>query len=646
MATRVISTRLAVDGEAEFKKQMSSVNGELRNLKTEMQLTDAQFKGQANTLDYLTQKDKLLRAEVEQQAEKVRALETALEDATRAYGEADSRTDKYQQQLNQAKTALTNLNREVEDNAKLLDEAKESTDKKAKSVDEYGKAVERAPKLGEAFKKYLEEVAIRAGAAFTVEGITKFISNVKNLPKEAVKAFANELANVASELYNVTVNAAAYADGILTDATNTGLSTEALQEYKYMAELTDVSYETITKSHAKLIKTMATAQKGTGDAAEAFKALGVEITNADGSLRNNQEVFADVIDALGTMDNSTQRDAYSMQIFGKSAQDLNSLIAAGSDGVAEFAKEAHNMGAVLDEETLAALGGVDDAVQRFSLAMDSVKNQIGAEFAPAVEDILGGVTAILSGNVDEGIDLIMSGIDKAEETLERLGPVAEKALQKFIDTVIEHLPEIIQTGVNLIGKLIVGLTGALPELVPAAIEAIFTLVETLLSPESLEAFKQAGVNLMTALWEGIKSIFSRIGSWLASGVKSLAKKVTGSARGEDDVDGSHAGGLSYVPYDGYRAELHEGETVLTAREASTLRSLLASPMGLRQSVSSSDIQQIVSEAVNAVAMLPTATGGQPLNITIKTRDGIEIARAFVPDIRTAMRESPEVLDDD
>lgn len=645
MATRVISTRLAVDGEAEFKKQMSSVNGELRNLKTEMQLTDAQFKGQANTLDYLTQKDKLLRAEVEQQAEKVRALETALEDATRAYGEADSRTDKYQQQLNQAKTALTNLNREVEDNAKLLDEAKESTDKKAKSVDEYGKAVERAPKLGEAFKKYLEEVAIRAGAAFTVEGITKFISNVKNLPKEAVKAFANELANVASELYNVTVNAAAYADGILTDATNTGLSTEALQEYKYMAELTDVSYETITKSHAKLIKTMATAQKGTGDAAEAFKALGVEITNADGSLRNNQEVFADVIDALGTMDNSTQRDAYSMQIFGKSAQDLNSLIAAGSDGVAEFAKEAHNMGAVLDEETLAALGGVDDAVQRFSLAMDSVKNQIGAEFAPAVEDILGGVTAILSGNVDEGIDLIMSGIDKAEETLERLGPVAEKALQKFIDTVIEHLPEIIQTGVNLIGKLIVGLTGALPELVPAAIEAIFTLVETLLSPESLEAFKQAGVNLMTALWEGIKSIFSRIGSWLASGVKSLAKKVTGSARGEDDVDGSHAGGLSYVPYDGYRAELHEGETVLTAREASTLRSLLASPMGLRQSVSSSDIQQIVSEAVNAVAMLPTATGGQPLNITIKTRDGIEIARAFVPDIRTAMRESPEVLDD-
>lgn len=641
MATRIISTRLAVDGEAEFKKQMTAVNGELRNLKTEMQLVDAEFKGQANSLDYLTKKDRILRDEMAQQEEKVRALEAALEDATKAYGEADSRTDKYRQQLNQAKAALTNLNREVEDNTKYMGEAEKSHKKTAKSIDEYGKAVETTPKLGAAFKEYLKEVAVRSGAAFTVEGIKKFVSSVKDLPVDVLKKFAGELSNVAQELYSVTTNAAAYADGILTDATNTGLSTEALQEYKYMAELTDVSYETITKSHAKLIKNMATAAKGTGDAAAAFKALGVSVTDSNGELRNNQEVFAEVIDALGTMDNATQRDAYSMQIFGKSAQDLNSLIAAGSDGVAAFAQEARDMGAVLDEDTLAALGGVDDAVQRFSLAIDSVKNQIGAEFAPAIEDILTGTTALISGNVDEGVDLIMSGLDKASETLDRLGPVAEAALEKFIDTVVDNLPEITETGAELIVKLVVGLTGALPKLVPAALEAIFTLIETLLSPDNLQAFKDAGVSLMTALWEGIKSIFSRIGTWISNGVKSLARSAASSAS-DSGADGSHAGGLSYVPYDGYRAILHEGETVLTAREASTLRSLLSSPMALRQSVSSNDIQQIVSEAVNAMAMLPTANGGESLHLTIQTRSGIEIARAFVPDIRKAMRESPEV----
>ena len=78
MATRVISTSIKLDGEAEFKKQLSGVNGELRNLKSEMQLTTAQFKGQANTVEALTAKDELLRREIAQQQEKVKALEQAV----------------------------------------------------------------------------------------------------------------------------------------------------------------------------------------------------------------------------------------------------------------------------------------------------------------------------------------------------------------------------------------------------------------------------------------------------------------------------------------------------------------------------------------------------------------------------------------
>ena len=99
MATRVISTSIKLDGEAEFKKQLSGVNGELRNLKSEMQLTTAQFKGQANTVEALTAKDELLRREIAQQQEKVKALEQAVQDSAEAYGDADSRTDKYARAL-------------------------------------------------------------------------------------------------------------------------------------------------------------------------------------------------------------------------------------------------------------------------------------------------------------------------------------------------------------------------------------------------------------------------------------------------------------------------------------------------------------------------------------------------------------------
>ena len=140
----MISTSIKLDGEQEFKKQLSNVNGELRNLKSDMQLVTAQFEGQANSLEALTAKDELLRKEIEQQEEKVRALTNAYQDSLDVYGEVDSRTDKYRQSLNRAKTELLNMQRELQDNSRYMDEARRSADKTASSIDEFGDAVRKA----------------------------------------------------------------------------------------------------------------------------------------------------------------------------------------------------------------------------------------------------------------------------------------------------------------------------------------------------------------------------------------------------------------------------------------------------------------------------------------------------------------------
>ena len=144
MATRVISTSIKLDGEAEFKKQLSSANGELRNLKSEMALVTAQFDGQANSMEALTAKEDILKREIEQQTEKVKALESALQDATEAYGDNDKRTDKYRQSLNRAKVELIDLERELQDNTKYLDEARSNFNKTANSIDGFGNAVKDA----------------------------------------------------------------------------------------------------------------------------------------------------------------------------------------------------------------------------------------------------------------------------------------------------------------------------------------------------------------------------------------------------------------------------------------------------------------------------------------------------------------------
>lgn len=141
MATRVISTSIKLDGEKEFKRQLSDVNSNLKNMDTEMKLVTEQFKGQANSADALRAKYKVLSGQIDQQEEKVKALERALEDAADAYGENDKRVDGYQQSLNRAQTELIQMQRELRDTNKYLKEAEDSADGAAKSIDGFGNAV-------------------------------------------------------------------------------------------------------------------------------------------------------------------------------------------------------------------------------------------------------------------------------------------------------------------------------------------------------------------------------------------------------------------------------------------------------------------------------------------------------------------------
>ena len=179
----------------------------------------------------------------------------------------------------------------------------------------------------------------------------------------------------------------AYADNVMQLSTQYGLATDKIQEFQYMSELTDTSLETITGSMTKLTKNMQTATKGTGDAYARFEKLGISVTDTEGNLRSTDEVFAEAISRLGNVENATERDALAMNIFGKSAMDLNPLIAVGREGLADYRAEAHEMGYVLDSETLESLGAVDDAMQRATKRIDAVKNQIGRYLAPIVADI-------------------------------------------------------------------------------------------------------------------------------------------------------------------------------------------------------------------------------------------------------------------
>lgn len=207
------------------------------------------------------------------------------------------------------------------------------------------------------------------------------------------------------------------ADDLMSQSSITGLSTDALQEYAYMAELVDTDVSTITGSLTKLTRNMDSATKGTGNAYEAFKTLGVDIYNADGSLRDANDVFTEAIGKLGEVENQTERDAIAMNLFGKSGQELNPIIDAGSEALEEYRKQAHETGYVLSGETLEGLGSIDDSIQLLKNTMDTAKKQVATALMPVVAKITEAFMKWASSvdwvKVGETIGTVLDKIGKA-----------------------------------------------------------------------------------------------------------------------------------------------------------------------------------------------------------------------------------------
>ena len=374
-------------------------------------------------------------------------------------------------------------------------------------------------------------------------------------------AMAAGVAAGTGALVSFTSSGAAYADEVLTMSTNTHIATDELQAYMYAAELVDVSTETMTSSMARNIRSMNSAAEGTGAAAEAYEALGVSVTDADGNLRDSQEVYWELIDALGTVEDSTERDALSMQIFGRSAQDLNSLIAVGSEGMAEYAAQAEEAGAILSEDTLQQFGEFDDVMQRVGSGVDAAKNALGTVLLPVLTELGTEGTGLL-GEFTTGILAANGDMDMIAQTIEGLLPQVAGLINEFLPTIIslggsvistlitvilsnlglilstagellmtlctgilQQIPSLIPVAIDLVMELVnfilnnlgmildaaiqiilavvQGITNALPELIPAAVDAVIEICMALTNPDTLSLLVSASLQLMLALAGGL-----------------------------------------------------------------------------------------------------------------------------------------------
>lgn len=371
MATRTAGLKVVLDGEKEYKQAINDLNKGNQVLASEMRKLKEEYKGNEDSVEALTKKGDLLQRQLQQQEDKVATLRGALERAAKEYGEADKRTQEWQIQLNNAEREQIRLQRELEETNKDIDSQGDAFEEEGKKIGGLGDQIDGiAGKLGIHLPDSAK-TALNNMDGFSV-GTVAAMGAVAAGVAVAVKAF--------NALNDITKEAAARVDELNTRSAKTGLSTQLLQGLDYAQKFID--FEGLDQSISKITVSMDKARDGAEKQAQAFETLGVSVTDADGNLRDSYDVFLETIDALGGIENAAERDAVANDLFGKSFADMKPLVDAGSEALQGYIDEANDLGVVMDEEQIAKLQEVNDAVDRNNARWEALKNEIAAEWAP------------------------------------------------------------------------------------------------------------------------------------------------------------------------------------------------------------------------------------------------------------------------
>lgn len=563
MANREIKTKVAIDGEKEYKESLKNINSALGTLKSELKLVESQYAGQANSYAALSAKGDVLSRMYDKQKEKVKAAAEQLEKAKKAqsdyaekvssaqseisrceaalaalgdetgdtteeqakltaelekakgvssaakkgYESTTRSVNSYQTQVNNAETELNKLGSELDKNASYMDEAAKSSDGCAESIDEYGKEVKKAGEDSEEAGKKFDKVKTAATALGTAAAAATaaLAAAAIKLGKEVISAYADyeQLVGGVETLFKDS-------SGKVMEYATDAYKTAGLSANEYM--------ETVTGFSASLISSLG------GDTEKAAEYANMAITD-----------MSDNANKMGS-DMASIQNAYSG--FAKQNYTMLDNLKLGYGGTKE------EMQRLLEDAE--KLSGVKYDISSYSDIIDAihvVQTEMGITGTTAKEaeaTISGSIGMLKSsfqnlitglGDADADIDKLCDNVvNSFNSVVKNITPVVRNlaktvpnALEGILDAIAPLLPELLEMGVGLFEALLSGFTSVLPELMNTAASLVTTLVQGIIEalPELIESLVttlldaipqiiETGVELLTALVENLPEIITTI----------------------------------------------------------------------------------------------------------------------------------------
>ena len=465
MAGVNIGPRIGVEGESEYRRQMNQIIQATKTLKTEMKATESSFTASDSAMKKAAERSKILSREIENQKRHIENCRTALQQATDKYGEADSRTQRWAQALNNATTELNRMNAELANNNALTAWGQD-VEALGQRIQGIGSTISS---VGDTLTKYVTAPIVAGGAA-SVKLATSFedsLAKVSTIADEsevsmtdmsdAIKNLSNQTGIGASDIAEATYQAISAGRGTaeavdfvaqsaklsaagFTDVTTSvDTLTTILNAYGLSAEETTSISDKLITTQNKGKTTVAQLGQSLGTVIPTAAAFGVSLdqvlasyvsmTKSGISTAEATTYLNGMLNQLGKsgttasdiLKEKTGKSFHQLMDEGASLADvLGIVVDAADEGGLELADMFGNVRA-----GKAAMNLAKDGCMEFNAAMVALGDSAGA-----TETAFNKMNNTTSRKFTKALNRIKnSGIEAGQAILTEFAPYIEKALQ-------------------------------------------------------------------------------------------------------------------------------------------------------------------------------------------------------------------------
>ena len=187
-------------------------------------------------------------------------------------------------------------------------------------------------------------------------------------------------------------------DALAKTATRIGTTTEALSRLHFAADISGVSTETLNMAMQRFTRRTAEAARGTGEAKDAIRELGL---NANNLLQLDlDEQMIKLAEAFAAQEDPARKVVLAMKLFDSEGVALLQTLDAGAVGLREMFKEAELLGAVMSTDAAKGVEDTQDALTRLKTIMGGVIDQFTAALAPVLEKIVTHLTTMVRDSAE------------------------------------------------------------------------------------------------------------------------------------------------------------------------------------------------------------------------------------------------------